>query len=217
MSVVYILTSLDAGDMDEHEVFLRDNIQKLSQCPNHWMLFGELNYYWNYLSYHLLDHLIEEVSRTYHLLTEEENVEHPQSLTDVKRQMNLYKTDLKEFRKRTPLKLFCQVERVNVQDPPPGFRKMVIEFDWPDTTTLEDVEIFRKQYVRHYNLRECALMLNSIGIGTFIVTWFVPSSVVGLLKKRAPNVFKEFNIIRVEFPGGDRHCVYEAPVQKNVS
>ena len=217
MSVVYILTSLRAGDLDEHRMFLKGSIQKLGRCPSHWMLFGELNFQWTYLSYHLLDCLIKEVSRTYRLLTDVEERTVEQSLTDIKRLMNSYKTDLKEFRKRTPLELFCHVERGNIQDPPPGFKSMVVKFNWPITTTLEDVEVFRQRYVHHYNLRDCAMMLNSIGIGTYTVTWFVPSSIVGLLKRRAPNVFIEFNIKRVEFPGVDRHCVYEAPVQRNVS
>ena len=92
----------------------------------------------------------------------------------------------------------------------------VVKHDWPITTTLEDVEVFRQCYVRHYNLRDCAMMLNSIRPGTFTVTWVVPSSVVELLKKRAPKVFREFNVSRLEFPGIAGCCVYEAPFQLNV-
>ena len=93
---------------------------------------------------------------------------------------------------------------------------MVVKHDWPITTMLEDVEVFRQRYVRHYNLRDCAMMLNSIRPGTFTVTWFVPSYVVELLKKRAPKVFRELNVSRLEFPGVAGHCVYEVPAQRNV-
>ena len=215
-AVVYILSSLHAVYMGEHKVFLEKNVQKLSQCQNHWMLFASLNLYWNYLSYHLLDHLIKEVSQKHQFLTDVKEKSVEQCLRDVKRQMSLYKRDLKRFRQQTPLKLFCQAEKGNVDDPPSTFRKMVVKHDWPLTIMLEDVEVFRQHYVRHYNLRDCAMMLNSIRPGTFTVTWFVPSSVVELLKKRAPKVFSEFNVSRLEFPGVAGHCVYEVPVQQNV-
>ena len=209
MVVVYILSSLGADHMAEHKVFLENNIQKLNQCYNHWELFTSLNLYWNYLSYHLLDHLIKEISLKYQLLTDVDDKTVKQSLTDAKRLMSSYKTDLKKFRQNTPLKLFCKAENGSEDDPPPGFRKMVVKFNWSDTTTLEDVEIFRQRYVRHYNLRDCAMMLNSIRPGTFTVTWFVPSSVVEVLKKRASDVFIKFNVSRLEFPGIVGYIVLE--------
>ena len=206
-AVVYILTSLRAVFIGEHKMYLKKNIKKLYDCQNHWELFGSLNFHcWNYLTYHLLDHLIKEVSRTHHFLTEVDRKTVKQSLTDVKRQMSSYKRDLKWFRKHTPLKVFCQVEKESIDDPPPGFRKMVVEFNWPITTTLEDAEIFRKHYVRHYNLKDCAMILNSIIPGTFTVTWFVPLSVVEVLNNGAPKVIQQFNVSRLELAG---YCVYE--------
>ena len=218
MAIVHILMSLR---IDDHQVFLEEDEERFYQCYNHWELFGELNFYWNYLSYHLLDHLIKKVSRTYRLLTNVEEEIAEQSLTDIKGQMRLYKEDLELFRRNMPLLFFCHAEKwhVRVEDPPPGFRAMVVDYNWSNTPTLEDVEIFRQCYVRHYNLREYAMILNSIGPDnvSVIVTWFVPSSAVDLLKKRAPNVFREFNVSRLEFPGVAGHCVYEAPPKDNVS
>ena len=215
MVVVYILTSLSAVYMAEHKKFLKKETKKLNRCQSYWELFGELNLHWNYLSYHLLDHLIKEVSLKYQFLTDVEGTTVEQSVRDVKRQMSLYKRDLKRFRQQTPLKVFCQAENESIDDPPPGFRKMVVKFDWPITTTLEDVEIFRQRYVRHYNLRDCAMMLNSIRPGTFTVTWFVPSSVVEVLMKERPiKVLNDFDVIRMEVAGS---CVYETPVIRHVS
>ena len=215
MAIVYILTSLRAVYRGQYKVLLKKKIEKLNQCPNHWMLFGSLNSYWNYLSYHLLDHLIKEVSLNYRFLTDVEGTTVEQCLTDVKRQMSLYKRDLKRFRQQTPLEVFCQAENWSTDDPPPEFKKVVVKFNWPNTTTLEDVEMFRQRYVRHYNLRDCAMMLNSIRPGTFTVTWFVPSSVVEVLKTERPiEVLKKFDVIRMEVAGS---CVYEAPVIRHVS
>ena len=209
MAVVYILTSLHAVYRAEYKVFFKKKIQELNQCHNHWELFGSLNSRWNYLSYHLLDHLIKEVSLNYRFLTDVEGKTVKQSLRNVKRQMSSYKRDLKRFRQHTPLEVFCQAEIWSTDDPPPEFRKKVVKFNWPISTTLECVEIFRQRYVRHYNIRDCAMMLNSIRPGTFTVTWFVPSSVVEVLKKERPiKLLKEFNVIRMEVAGS---CVYEAP------
>ena len=214
MAIIHILMSLH---VDNHQVFLEEDRERFNLCQNHWELFGELNFYWNYLSYHLLVHLIKEVSRIYQSLTDVKEEIAEQSLKDVKGQMDLYNEDLESFRRNTPLLLFCQAEKCRVH-PPPGFRAMVVEYNWSNTPTLEDLEVFHLCYLRHYNLQEYAMILSSIRPDTFsvTVTWFVPSSAVDLLKKRAPKVFREFNVSRLEFPGVAGHCVYEVPLQRNV-
>ena len=231
MCVVYTLTSLRADGMGEHKIFLERYCDNLSRSPNHWMLFGSLNLHcWNYLTYHLLDHLVVELSRNYQYLTDVNGKTMKQSLTDAEiktmeqlfidiiGKMEQYKTDLKCFRTRTPLWLFCEAQEDEIDEPPPKFRKVVVKHNWSDRTrsaTLEDVEKFRQCYLRHYNLRDCAMMLNSIIPGTFTVTWFVPLSVVEVLKKERPiKVLKEFDVIRIEVAGS---CVYEAPVLRHVS
>ena len=215
IAIVYILTSLRAVYIAEHKTFLKKEAKKLNRCQSYWELFGELNFHWNYLSYHLLDHLIKEVSLKYQFLTDVEGKTVKQSVRDVKRQMSLYKRDLKRFRQQTLLEVFCRAENWSTDDPPPEFRKMVVKFNWSITTTLEDVEIFRQRYARHYNLRDCAMMLNSIRPGTFTVTWFVPSSVVEVLKKERPiKVLKKFDVIRMEVAGS---CVYDASIICHVS
>ena len=205
VTVVYILTNIPT--MQEHRVFLKENHKALRQCEDHLELFGSLNFYWNFLSCDLLDHLITELAKkhkTFHPITTE---------------MELYKRDLHEFRKHTTLDLFCLAEpRPLEEDPPPGFSKIVVKFDWPPTRTLEDVEIFRRRYAQSYNLQTCAMMLNSIKTGSFTVTWFVPVSVVELLReKRALAVFKEFSVTRLEIHTSTEVYVYQTSVQRPVS
>ena len=101
----------------------------------------------NYFSYHLLDYLGNEFD-----------------LVEVKGKMMIYKSDLQQFRTKTPLALFHRTQKRKVFDPPQGFRKAVIHFDWRNGVTLEDVEEFRKKYATHYNLRECAMMIAQIRI-----------------------------------------------------
>ena len=68
---------------------------------------------------------------------------------------------------------------------------MVAEFNWPDDVTLEVVEQFRQEYAYHYNLRECAMLLAVVLPGSFIVTWFIPESIVEKLKSNFPMEFSE--------------------------
>ena len=200
LTVVYILTNIRT--VKEH-MFLKENHKALRQCEDHLELFGSLNFYWSYLACDLLDHLIRELAKKHKFFS------------TVAGEMALYKKDLLEFRKRTTLELFCKAEPNTEEDPPPGFRKLVVKFDWPETATLEDVEKFRRQYASSYNLQTCAMMLNSIGTGSFTVTWFVPASVVEILrKKRALAVFKEFNVTRLEIHTSTQVCVYQTPPRK---
>ena len=189
------LTSLPADDMDEHKLFLKDNLSALYQAPDHSELFGTMNFHWNYQNYQLLDHVVQEFD-----------------LEGVKGEMKTYKEDLQQFRKKTPLKLFCQSQKKKRINPPQEFHEVVAEFDWPDHVTLEVVEEFRQEYADHYSLRECALMLNKVLPGSFIATWFIPSSVVEKLKVKVPSsILKKYSVTKLEIAG---ECVYPDPMKE---
>ena len=202
-SMVFWLTSIRA--LAEHKVFLEGNLNALGQCPNHWVLFGKLNFYWNYLAYDLLHQLLEVLTTQFREFRTNSEV------------IAEYKKDLEEFKRNTPLKVFCKAEPMpfSQQDtPPPGFQEMVGEFKWSENVTLEEVEQFRKRYAREYNLEDCAMMVNSIRPGSFVVTWFIPVSIVRLLGQetdRAVNLFVEFEVTRLEIAG---NCVYHSSFQK---
>ena len=204
MMVLFTLTSIKA--VKEHKVFLEEKHKALRQSDDHLEMFSLLNLYWNYLSYHLLEQLIEAL-----------NLEEP-AFDSVAAEMAVYKKDLHHFMSQTSLVLFCEAETMTLEDPPPGFRKMVVKFDWPKTATLEDVEKFRRQYASSYDLQTCAIMLNSIRTGCFTVTWFIPVSVVEMLrKKRALTVFKEFSVTRLEIHTSTQICVYQTTPPRTVS
>ena len=183
------LTSLPADDMDEHKLFLKDNLSALYQAPDHSELFGTMNFHWNYQNYQLLDHVVREFD-----------------LEGVKGEMKTYKEDLQQFRKKTPLKLFCQSQKRRRVNPPPEFHEVVSEFDWPDHVTLEVVEEFRQEYADHYSLHKCAMMLNKVLPGSFIVTWFIPGSIVEKLREKMPkSILKKYSVTKLEIAG---ECVY---------
>lgn len=183
------LTSLPADDEEEHKQFLESHVSVLFNASNHSELFGTMNFHWNYLNYHLLDHVVEEFD-----------------LEVVKGEMEIFKKDLQRFREKTPLTLFCQAQRRRHVEPPAEFRQLVVEFDWPDEVMLEDVEKFRQEYAYHYSLRECALMLAVVHRGSFIVIWFIPESIVEKLKAKVPRlILKTFLVATLKIAGV---CVY---------
>ena len=195
--VVERLTDLRADDKPDHNVFLQDSLHIMFRAENHFELYGILNSYWDYLAYHLLDHLIREFS-----------------IRKVKGEMEEYKIDLHRFRRATPLKLFCQAQRRRRRRPPAEFREMVAEFEWPDTVSLEVVEDFRQEYESHYSLRECAMMLVSMSIGSFVITWIVPESIVESLKTKLPEkLFKRHSVTKLQIAGD---LVYPTTQHQNV-
>ena len=184
------LTALPADDLEEHKQFLESHVTALFKAANHSVLFGTMNFHWNYLNYPLLDHLIRKFD-----------------LKEVKGEMKAYKNDIQQFRLKTPLTLFCRTQKRRHIKPPSDFKEMVAEFDWPDDVTLEVVEQFRQEYACHYGLRECAMMLAVVRKNCFIVTWFIPESIVEKLKENVPrDILKKHLVTRLEIAGT---CVYQ--------
>ena len=191
------LTSLPADDVEEHKQFLesQSRISALYQATDHSELFAAMTNYWNYLSYHLLDFLIQDFE-----------------LEGVKGEMETYKADLQRFRMKTPLKLFYKSQKKRHIEPPPKFSKVVAKFEWPDDVTLEVVEQFRQEYACYYSLRECAMMLAVVLPGSFVITWFIPNSIVEKLKMKIPiEVLKKNCIVKLEIAGV---CVYPEPTHQ---
>ena len=88
--MVFWLTSIRA--LGEHRVFLEGNLNALGQYPNHWVLFGKLNLYWNYLAYDLLHQLLKVLTTQFREFRTNSEV------------IAEYKKDLEEFKQNTPLK-----------------------------------------------------------------------------------------------------------------
>ena len=186
-------------EVDDHKEFLEEKQDSLLKCTGHLQLFGTLSlHHWNYLSYNLLDKLIEELSQKYC----------DGSFQKISEKMDKYKKDLQEFRQRTRLRHFYLAKPILQEETPPGFTNMVVKHKWPNTITLEDVELFRQRYAQKYSLQECALMLHSILEGSFIITWFVPVTLVAIvLRESKPlEIYKDYFITSLEIDGV---CVYD--------
>ena len=152
--VADVLTSLSADEDDQHKMFVEDHTSALFRAANVSEQFGTMNFHWNYLNPPLLDHLVQKLE-----------------LKEVKVQMDTYKSDLQQFRVKTPLTQFCQTQRRRRRRPTAEFRVMVAKFEWPESVTLEVVEEFREEYASQYNLQECAMMIAEVRPGNaFLVS-----------------------------------------------
>ena len=190
------LTSLSPDHDDNHDrKFLESHTSALFRAANTAEQFRTINFHWSYLDPSLLDHLVRDFN-----------------LEEVKGEMETYKSDLGQFRKNTPLSLFCRAQKKKRVRLSPDFQEMVTEFDWRNDVTLEVVEQFRQEYADHYGLHEFAMMVAQV---SFIVTWFVPESVVEKLKGKVPReILKKYSVIKLEIAGT---CVYRLRKLQEVS
>lgn len=122
----------------------------LNKSENHRKLFGQLDSFWDYLSYDPLALLIKELSL--------QNT----SFMPIQEEITVYQKHLQEFRMHTTLASFCQATPHEEYDPPEVFWKMVNEYQWHETVTLEDIEMFRKHYGLSNKLQTLAMIVNSI-------------------------------------------------------
>ena len=195
------LTSLSPDDDECHKLFLEGHVNEIYTAASNTILFGTMNFHWNYLDPSLLEHLIQEFS-----------------LNEVKGNMKSYKSDLKQFRMTTPLRLFCETQRKKKMKLSPEFKEMVAEFDLPNDATLEVVEQFRQEYASHYNVHEFAMMVADVRSGSFIITWFIPQSVTEKLKGKVPiQILRKYSITTLTIAGDCVYCDKAEVVQHDFS
>ena len=192
------LTSLSADYDDHHRMFLKSNVTELYTSVDHSVLFGHMNFHWNYLDPSLLNHLVGKFG-----------------LKEVKDEMEAYKSHLRQFRMKTPLRLFCLAQKKKRVRFSPGFQEVVAEFSWPEEheITLEEVEQFRQEFASNFNLRDFAMMLIEVRPGSFVVTWVIPQSIVEEMKKYVPKIIlRKFFVAKLVIAGSCIYCRHSAEV-----
>ena len=181
-------------------MFLESHVKVLYAAADNSELFGTMNFHWNYLDPSLLCHLVKQFD-----------------LKDVKGNLNAYESKLQQFRKKTPLTVFCRTQKRKRIILSPDFQEVVAEFEWPneDDVTLENVEQFRQKYASHYSVHEFAMMIAEVLPCCFVVTWFVPKSIIGKLRKEENvpiEILKEYHVTKLVIAGV---CVYKEEVLYN--
>ena len=127
----------------DHLEYLMSN-ERLLEATNHRQIFTSLNFYWSFLNYGLLAHIVRRFGSE-----------------ATKQKMQVYELDLQQFRKKTPLKVFAEVCPTVHKATPPEFKTVVSKHEWSGCN-MEDVEVFRKKFARNYSLPDCAMMLSEL-------------------------------------------------------
>ena len=174
---------------EDHKKFLLENLPLLCNARNLDEALCLLNVYMDYLNYSLLEHIITKHGNT-----------------ALQQMMDEYVVEIRSFRRRTPLSVFCQIQPTQYKEVPPGFRSLVLKHGKSTpTSTLEDLEQFRQKFARHYSLGEITLILASIELGSVVITWLMPSTTVEEVKREIRNqkvtFFKENEIVNLTLDG----------------
>ena len=196
-----IFLSLNVSRKYLHQKFIQDNL-KISEETTFDDLWMKLAFYWNFLNFDLLEHVINKFR-----------------IEDLKQKMKSYKDELQSFRKATRLCVFVNCWPLNGEMPPETeFREFVtkIKLDW-ENCTLEDIETKRRVFIRKFLLPEYALQLGEIEKGCIAITWLIPATFVNALQKdikgTTSELFSEERIVSIIIDG--REC-YPTPTRKPV-
>ena len=147
IDVADALVSLSPDDDDNHKIFMESHVGVLFRAADYSELFGTMNFHWNYLDPSCLNNLVRKFN-----------------LEELKDRTKRYNLDVQQFRTKTPLPVFVRTQRRKRFYITREFEAIVAaaEFNFQEDVTLEVVEQFRQEYVSHYNLRECAMMIAEV-------------------------------------------------------
>ena len=199
--VVEVLKKLPAccAGTKESILFLSSSyIEELQQTSDQSELLGKLGFNIDYISYHLLESLIENLF-----------------LKNLKEVIDAYKSDLECFRKSTLLIHFSQRKELRLH---PEFIEVVTRVEWQDNVKLEYMEQFRREYSSHYKLNKYTMMfahakmvfVQATKKKNFLITWYAPKSLTGILQNcdnLPKDDLKRYSVNKLEVAG---ECVYRA-------
>ena len=144
----------------------RDFFDPLRKLPDVSDLIFELDKYWDYLNYFLLERLLLRQA-TRRLFADDRVYD------ELHQCMQQYKKHMEYFRKHTDVKVFCSsvIKQKENGQIPEGFKEHVLT---RDLKTLEDVEKFRLELAAEYKLVDCLVFLKKIETGSVILTFWIP-------------------------------------------
>ena len=190
----FLLTSILPQYKGEHSDFFKDLIQ-CSTVPEIWV---KLNEYWDYLNCTLLESFICQLQDK-----------------SLKEEMDSYLTSLKSFQNSTRLCDFAKCpppERSH--EIRPHLKKFVLKLklDWK-VCTLEDLVNLKGQIIRKFNHQDFCVILESVKLGSVVVTWALPNALAKRLKTDFENTdlsefYKEHGISSITIDG--ELCKYSA-------
>ena len=169
---------------------LKENLPYIYNATSIEEIFGVFNLgVWSYLNYGLLQHLVEVYGNN-----------------EMKDMMQEYATSVEVFRKETPLKVFWEASpNGDCPDVPSNLRRDLLKITFKHgnqnpTTTLEEIETFRRDITNKFSLPEFVMILAHIEKGCVATIWFVPPSVAVILKdeKQIAEFLKQHHILEMK-------------------
>ena len=183
-------------------IFSESNLSSLSQAIDHSELFANLDFSMNYLSFDLLDTIINAFD-----------------LEDLKSEMEEYKSHLQQLKENTPLIKICQIQPKSEITIPLNIGDTKFYFNISDTLMMKDVEQFKTEYCCYYGLHESCMILAKVGIDSIpvkgsigdpmiAVTWLIPEVLAGKLSMTSTvprNILKKYSVTKSVIAG---RCPY---------
>ena len=196
-----IFLSLNVSRKYLHQKFIQDNL-KIDEETTFDDLWTKLAFYWNFLNFDLLEHVINKFR-----------------IENLKHKMESYKDELQSFRKATRLCVFVNCWPLNGEMPPETeFREFVtkIKLDW-ENCTLEDIETKKRVFIRKFLLPEYALQPGEIKKGCIAITWLVPKQFINCLQEAVETTSSDFFMEhKIETITIDGKICHPSPSRKHV-
>ena len=194
------ITCLPASARNQHRSFIEEKLTNIPPPVTFENIWSILNFYWDFLNYGLLEHVISNFGSQ-----------------DLKQEMQKYVHEFSMFKQTTWLCDF--IESWPCRDDGPSedrLKKVVVKMKhkWSQCT-LQDVESFKKSLVHKFFLPEFDILLQKAERGCVCVTWLTSPSIATLLQQNLANIetefFKKHGINAVTVDGQD---VYLTPIKK---
>ena len=84
---------------------------------------------------------------------------------------------------------------------PSEFKELVSRHNWSSPVFLKQIESFRRDFANNYDLRECALVVVFLEIGSILVKMVIPKSVEGALRSVDLKFISRHRITYMDFGG----------------
>ena len=192
------LTSILARYKGEHDDFFRELDQEFDECSSVDNVWTKLNKYWDYMNWTLLESFIRRLRDS-----------------SLREAMDSYVASLELFQKRTRICDFAKCPPTErSQKIRPHLKKFVLnlKLDWK-VCTLEDLDNLKGCIIRKFNLPKFCIILESVELGSVVVTWALPNALAKRLKTDFENTdlsefYKENGISSITIAG--ELCKYSA-------
>lgn len=179
-----MVISLSADKNNNHPAFLKPLATVLLKVIHNLESLGAMIYYWHYLCYDMLKYLVLSSF----------------NLHDVQMPFEVYETKINTFRRQTTMVAFCDTE-IRMRVCPPQYVEIVTQFQWSENDTLQRLEEFRMDYLRHYHLHDYSMILGFVERmetkHSFSVTWFIPHVIAASVTELPEQLVDQYFITRL--------------------